>query len=125
VCITRPGLGPGTPHYEDTSEAFRAALTMLDVKGGSAEARATALGRVLAEARERDVVTLWHLLARVDAGERDRVFDRLTQFVPPPDGVTRDGVRAGRQDMLDAWWDKLGLGTSNWWRVWKQQWKDR
>jgi hypothetical protein len=124
VCVTRPGLGPGTPHYEDTSEAFRAALTMVDVNGGSAAARAAALGRLLAEARPRDEVTLWHLLSRVDLDQRDRVFDRLAEFVAPPAGVTRDGIRAGRREMLDAWWDALDLGTTSWWRTWKQQWRD-
>jgi hypothetical protein len=44
--------------------------------------------------------------------------------VPAPDGVTRDGVRAGRHDMLDLWWDHLGLGTAAWWRTWKQTWRD-
>jgi hypothetical protein len=124
VCVTRPGLGPGTPHYEDTSDVFRAALTMIDVHGGSAPARASALGELLAAARPHDVVTLWHLLSRVDVDQRDRVFDRLADFVPPPAGVTQDGIRAGRREMLDEWWDALNLGTAAWWRTWKQQWRD-
>jgi hypothetical protein len=52
------------------------------------------------------------------------VFDRLASFVPPPTGVTRDGIRAGDRRMLDAWWDALGLGTTSLWRTWSQQWKD-
>ena len=124
MCITRPGLGPGTPHFENTPPAFRAALAMLDLRSGSASERDAALGRVLAEARERDSVTLWHLLTRVDPDQRGRVFDRLAELVPPPAGVTRDGVREGRREMLDRWWDDLGLGTSAWWRTWKQQWRD-
>ena len=124
MCITRPGLGPGTPHFEDASPELREALAMLDLHSGSASDRDRALGRVLADARSRDSVTLWHLLTRVDPDQRDRVFDRLAQLVPPPAGVTRDGIRAGRQDMLDRWWDELGLGTSTWWRTWKQQWRD-
>jgi len=36
---------------------------------------------VLNESAERDEVTLWHLLSRVPAGDRDRVFDRLAGFV--------------------------------------------
>jgi hypothetical protein len=27
--------------------------------------------------------------------------------------------------MLDDWWDTLGLGAANWWRVWKQQWREK
>jgi len=69
-------------------------------------------------------ITLWHLLARVPAADRDRVFDRLATFVAPPAGVTREGVRAGDKQMLDAWWDALGLGSTSLWRKWSQQWRE-
>ena len=58
VCVTRPGLGPGTPHYEDTSPAFRAALATIDAATAPADARARALTLVLDEARRQDVLTL-------------------------------------------------------------------
>ena len=124
ACVTRPGLGPGTPYYEDAPPELRAALETLDLGVGPAATRAAALDQVLAQARERDVVTLWHLLSRVDGTARDRVFDRLAGYVSPPDGVTREGIRAGNHDMLDRWWDHLGLGTATWWRTWKQTWRD-
>lgn len=121
VCRTRRGLGPGTPHYEDAPERFRAALDMVDF--GSGRARETALGTVLESARETDAVSLWHLLTRVPTTDRDRVFDKLASFVPPPAGCTKEGIRGGRRDMLDAWWNKLGLNTASWWRIWEQQWR--
>ena len=124
ACLTRPGLGPGTPHYEDTSNAFRAALAMIDEGVAAPAERAQALTRVLADARPQDVLTLWHLLTRVAVEDRDRVYDRLAAFVPPPAGVTRAGVRDGQRQMLDDWWDALDLGTSAWWRIWTQQWRD-
>jgi hypothetical protein len=122
MCATRPRVGPGTPRYEDASRAFHAAIETLDF--GPREARAGALDRVLADARPRDTVTLWHLLSRVEPDARGRVFDRLAAFVAPPSGVTRDGITAGRRDMLDAWWEALGLGTASWWRTWKQPWRE-
>jgi hypothetical protein len=124
ACVTRPRLGPGTPHYEDTSPSFRADLDLIDLSGGSFDDREAALNRVLAEARSRDRLTLWHLLSRVEPVLRDRVYDRLASFVPPPAGVTPDAVRAGQREALDLWWDKLDLGTTAWWRMWKQQWRD-
>ena len=123
MCATRPGRGPGTPYNERVSPEFRQALQEIDFSVAKFDAGA-ALSTILAEAQERDEVTLWHLLTRVDAGERDRVFDRLSQFAPPPPGVTRDGIRAGRRDMLDAWWDAFGLGTASWWRTWKRPFVD-
>jgi hypothetical protein len=122
LCLTRPGVGPGTPFHQGSSPAVRAALETIDFNAGSPNT-GEALGRVLAESGERDEVMLWHLLTRVPVDERDRVFDRLAHFVPPPPGVTREGIRAGRRDMLDQWWDALGLGTASWWRTWKQPWQ--
>ena len=68
---------------------------------------------------------LWHLLSRVTALDRDRVFDRLAGFVPPPPGVTRDEVRRGAAAAMDAWWNALDLGTTTWWCTWTQQWRDK
>jgi hypothetical protein len=129
VCVTRPALGPGTPYFDDVSDAFRAAVDVIDAGSttapGAALRRHDAIARVVTEARDRDVVTLWHLLSRLRPEERDAIFDVLARFVPPPDTVTRDGIRAGNRAMLDAWWDRLGLGTTAWWRTWQQQWRDR
>ena len=123
VAVTRPGIGPGTPYSERTSDAYRQALALIDFNPGDADAP-RALSLVLDESAERDEVTLWHLLLRVSGTERDRVFDRLAWFVPPPTRVTRDGIRAGDRRMLDAWWDALGLGPTSLWRAWSQQWRD-
>jgi len=112
-------VGPGTPYHIDSSPAFRQALETIDFRSGAPD-MAAAVSRVLEDSIERDEVTLWHLLARVPVAERDRVFEGLSRFVAPPAGVTREGIRAGRRDMLDQWWDALGLGTASWWRTWRQ-----
>ena len=124
-CVTRPRLGPGTPYYEDTSPAFRAALTTIDLGRSSAAERTAAIDLVIGESRRRDVLTLWHLLSRVQGVDRERVFDRLAGFVPPPAGVTRDAVRNGNAEALDTWWNALDLGTTSWWRTWTQQWREK
>lgn len=123
ACATRPGIGPGTPYNERVSPQYREALATIDFTPASPAAPG-ALALVLNESTERDEVTLWHLLSRVAPADRDRVFDRLATFVAPPAGVTRDGIRAGDKEMLDTWWDALGLGSTSLWRRWSQQWKD-
>ncbi len=125
LCATRPGVGPGTPYFKDTSKAFRAALITLDFETVSPERRTSALNLVITQARKRDAVTLWHLLSRVTEQERSRVYDRLATLAPPPVGVTRDGITRLDQKMLDAWWDQLGLGKSWWWRMWERSWPPR
>lgn len=119
LCITRPVLGPGTPHFEDASVALQAALARFDMASPGEAARGTALTEVLTEARQRDGLTLWHLLARTTADERKLVFDRLSTLIPPPKEVTLDGIQRGERAMLDAWWEKLELGSPSWWRLWK------
>ena len=123
AAATRPGIGPGTPYSERTGNTYRQSLALIDFALWSADSQ-HALTMVLVESQERDEVTLWHLLQRVPEFERDRVFNRLASIVPPPTGVTLDGIRAGDRRMLDAWWDALGLGTTSLWRTWSQQWKD-
>jgi hypothetical protein len=125
VCLTRPGIGPGTPHYESASPELEAALAVFDFARASADERDAAVTTVLNQARPADAVTLWHLVQRVDASDRDRVFDRLAAFVPPPRDVTRDGVRAGEREMLDRWWNELGLGSMALWREWQQDWREK
>lgn len=120
-CATRPGIGPGTPYFTDASNAFKNALATLDV-ADDPTARAAAFGEVLSEARREDAFTLWHLLARQRGADRERVYARLAALVPPPAGVTREGVMAGDRSMLDRWWNELGFGEMKWWRLWQRGW---
>ncbi len=119
ACHTRPGVGPGTPFFADSNEKFRAGLEQLDFGEVAPEARAAALQTVLSEARPRDALSLWHLLARGNPDERALVYNRLARLVPPPAGVTRDGILRGDRQMLDLWWDALGYGEAGWFRFWK------
>ena len=106
ACETRPGLGPGTPYFEDASPVFRESLKKVDFDP-DANTRSSALVAILDQARARDTLTLWHLLTRVDGDDRARVYDKMAAFSPPPAGVTREGVLALDQQMLDVWRDEL------------------
>lgn len=88
---------------------------------GVKKVRAAALDTVLREARKEDALTLWHLLVRVSEDEKARVFDRMAQLVPPPAGVTREGILRGDPAMRDAWADRLGIGLMSWWRYFWQK----
>lgn len=122
ACATRKKTGPGTPYFEDASEAFRDSLAKLDPGSSTAEERAAALQVVLVQSRKRDALTLWHLLSRVPDSDRGRVYDRLAQLVAPPSGVTRDGILRLDPQMLDSWWDELGFGDVSLWRHWERSW---
>ena len=123
VCDTRPGIGPGTPHYADAAPALAAGLSILDFEPTGNVSRADAFNAVLAAARPKDALTLWHLLSRTTPPERARVYDRLAAFVPPPPGVTRDAVLRGDRQALDAWWNALGLDSTSWWHLLTRPWR--
>jgi hypothetical protein len=122
VCGTRPKVGPGTPYFDDVSASFREALSTFDFGATTREERSAELNKILAESRQRDAFTVWHLLARVDESERSSVYDRMATLVPPPAGVTRDGILRLDQKMLDLWWNQLGLGDVSLWRTWERSW---
>jgi len=119
---TRRGLGPGTPYLDDADPRLREALPRVDFESPGSPDRAAALDTVLHSARPRDGITLWHLLSRVSSDERARVFDRLAELVPPGSTVTRAGVLRGDRQMLENWWDQLGLEPLSWWREWERPW---
>jgi predicted anti-sigma-YlaC factor YlaD len=85
-CRIRPGVGPGTPSFDDAPAALQQALVAFDFTGGGA----AALDVVLSEAGLRDTLTLWHLLSRASPADRPRVFDRIAGLTPLPATVSRE-----------------------------------
>lgn len=106
ACETRPEVGPGTPYFEDASPVFRDALSRMDFQHDAAVTN-DALTLLLNEARPRDTLTLWHLLARVTETDRPRVYEAIAKYVPPPEGVTREGVLRLDRGMLERWKNEL------------------
>jgi hypothetical protein len=102
VCVAHKGLGPGTPYYTDASPALIQALDDFDVRS-----RAEALATVLTEARQKDALTLWHLIPKTTGTQRVAIIDRMAAFVPLPPGVTREGVLNGDSTMLGLWWNAV------------------
>ena len=102
-CRTRPKIGPGTPYFDDASRVLQLALDDFDFgKGGDAE-----LDTILAEARVRDTLTLWHLLSRVEPGDRQRVYNRIVELVPLPKGVSPDKALQLDAATLKFWREEL------------------
>ena len=121
VGTTRPGVGPGTPYYEDAPAGYPHALATIDYEAVETAGRAAAFDLVVREARRRDALTLWHLLSRGSAAERARVFDRLAGLAPPPREATREAVLSGDRAALMAWWDDLSFEGTRWWQRLKKK----
>jgi len=102
-CRTRAIEGPGTPFFDDAPKSLTAALDDFDFSNGGE----AALRTILANARPRDTLTLWHLLSRVAEPLRPLVYDRMISFAPPPTGVTREKAMALDPQTLKMWKDEL------------------
>jgi predicted anti-sigma-YlaC factor YlaD len=103
ICRTKPGAGPGTPYFEDASAVLKTAVD--DFDSGTDAGRA--LEAILDQARIRDTLTLWHLLSRVSAADRVRVYERIAAFVPPPAPLSRERILALDADALRKWREEL------------------
>ena len=101
-CETRPGIGPGTPYFEDAPSVFREALQKIDFDG-DADSRRAALVTILAWARTRDTLTLWHLLPRFDGEDRVQIYEKMVALVPPPPHIDREAVLRLDQKQLESW----------------------
>jgi hypothetical protein len=99
MCETRRGIGPGTPYSEESSPDFRKSLSQFDFDGGGG----SALNSILERSGSDDAISLWHLIPRTIAVDRERVVDRLATFYPLPRGVTHEGVLRLDSKMLDEW----------------------
>lgn len=117
-CRTRKRGGPGIPVYEDATPVFRSALSTWE------SGQAGALDAVLRDAGPNDGLSLWHVMTRVGAADRGRVFDRLSQVVKLPAEATRESVVRGEARSLDLCWDALGLQNTGWWRGWERRWSE-
>jgi hypothetical protein len=102
-CRTLQKIGPGTPYFDDASQGFQDALSSFDIGGGGRDA----IDNVLAEARVRDTLTLWHLLSRVELAERQRIYNRIVDLVPLPKGVSPDKALRLDSATLKLWREEL------------------
>ena len=61
ICYTKRDKGLGTPYFETASEEFKKNLYKFDFENGGSKSLET----ILKLAKEKDTLTLWHLLSRV------------------------------------------------------------
>jgi hypothetical protein len=118
ACRTKRRAGPGIPWFHDATATFRDSVRKFEDTGAP-----EGLEGLLATARPRDGLTLWHLLRRVPPAQRAAVLDRFAGLIGLPPGVDRNQVLAGDDRALDLCWNALYLADTGWWRDWKRDWK--
>ena len=102
-CITKEGIGPGTPYSKNSSPEFRKALLDLDFKGASDEA----VINVLRNAKRTDVVSLLQILPRVRENNKAMVVAKIAKYVPAPRKIYADSIPQLDMKDLNEWIEKL------------------
>jgi FecR protein len=102
-CRTHPRIGPGIPYFDDAPQGLKQAVDDFSLDND----KTGAVNLILAAARVRDTLTLWHLLQRVDGRDRARVYDRIASLTPIPASVSRERALMLDQETLKLWKDEL------------------
>lgn len=107
VCKSIKNKGNGTPYYKDASELFINSLYKYDFENKSHEL----INIIISESREKDALSLWHLIFNSKQEDKELIVNRLIEIEPLPYGVTINGIMEGEREMLDKWWEYLGFGS--------------
>ncbi len=92
LCAVDRVRGPGLPRFADASHEFADAI--LDYERN----QPGALDSLLAIARTRDALTLWHVLREAQPGERERIIERIVELSPDGEGSGLDREGLARLD---------------------------
>lgn len=102
-CITREGIGPGTPYAKNTSPELKKALMEFDFKNGGEES----VNVILRTAKKEDAVTLVNIIPRLEKDIQVRVYDRACLLAPPPRKIPEDSLPFFDFRHLNEWIEKV------------------
>ena len=91
------------PYYQDTKPELRSLIQ------GFTGVNDPSTGTILSLVTKREAILLWHMLQLVSNEDRFVVFDKLNEFVPAPNGVTKAGIQGLNKDMLMKWRQEIEL----------------
>ena len=115
----------GTPHAFGASDAFVAALDVIDARNGAVAPDGEEVRRLLAASQARDAISLLVLLRDYPQLAEGPIFERLAVLLPSP-LATRGHWRADRMAVLNAWWDALPYPrVKRWWTQWPDAFSSR
>ncbi len=97
------GNNVGVPYRISASPVLIEELNKYLFESGGLES----LQNLLSAAAEEDAITLWSLIRRVNKNEILMLYDKLNNFYPVPDGVTKRLVMNLKQEILDLWWSEI------------------
>lgn len=103
-CVTKQDKGPGTPFREDSSPQLKKALMEFDFGNCGGQCIRT----ILNNSKKTDAVTLVNMMPRVEEQYRVELYNKVSNYCPPPRRIPRDSIpRFSRVEDIDEWVDKI------------------
>lgn len=102
TCEINKRNGLGIPYSENASPYMIEALRNYTFRG-----QQYAITQILSAAQKSDAVSLWHLLARVNAMYKTTIFNQLASYVTPPEGLTQNSSFSLASKQMLNWLGKI------------------
>jgi hypothetical protein len=102
-CELHPGKRPGTPYRFDASDSLKILIRQFDLKSGDN----SLVEKIVDVANQSDALTLLSLIPRVSQIKRQILYQKISDYFPPPDNVTSMGIITLDQDMIEEWWNEI------------------
>ena len=102
-CELQLGRRPGTPYRFDATDSLKHLVRQFDMKNGNDNL----VDEIVQQANQSDALTLLSLIPRVSAVKRQVLYQKIADYFPPPDNVTRLGVITLDSGMIEAWWNEI------------------
>ena len=97
------GFGAGVPYYRKAESEY---ITLLDEYLFSGK-KDVVLNAVIAASTQKETITLWNLLQRVNPGQREMVYNKLFEIAPHSDMLTKKDVLKLDSDKMQIWFDEI------------------
>jgi hypothetical protein len=98
-CLTKEGIGPGTPYRADASEEFKRALISFDFQKCESEC----VNKVIQSAGKQDVITLVNMIPRVDSLKKIVIINKLDKYGKAQMKIHKDSVIHRDKEYWDRW----------------------
>lgn len=98
-CMTREGIGPGTPYSADASEELKRALINFDFRNCETEC----VNKVINSAGKKDAITLINMIPRVDSLKKITIVEKLDRYTKTPGKIPRDSIYKFNSHDWEKW----------------------
>jgi hypothetical protein len=112
VCETHKSSGTGTPYFKSSNLKFTNTLKIFDSGARDIEI----INTLLKSADKNDLLSLWHIIPKVDEQSREEIFYVMKKFITIPESITKEKIIKTDRNTLNELWEVLGFGSKALWK---------